>query len=332
MTHVLITGGLGFLGSNLADRLIGDGHSVVLLDDLSTGRMNNLIHLYRRHPKEASKGKILFVNVDITESKNKIFQEVDKVKKFGRIQEIYHLACPASPPKYYLNPLKTLDINYVGTQNILKLAKAYNIKVLFTSTSEIYGDPLVHPQPESYNGNVDPLSPRSVYDEGKRVAETLVSEYGRQGLRTRIVRISNTYGPRMDPYDGRVVTNFIKQCLAGRNITVYGDGSQTRSLCYVDDNIDGLIKVMGNNDFFNVAVNVGNSDEITMLDLAKKIKGLTGSWKSEIVFEPLPVSDPKQRQLDFAKLRTTGWSPEVSMDDGLKKTIDYMKSELELML
>lgn len=326
MSNILITGGLGFIGTNLADSLLKNGDLVFIVDDLSTGRLSNLTWLYRKN-KEATRDKrVIFVQVDIT-NKEKLFASLNNAGAW-KIDQVYHLACPASPPKYWRDPVKTLDINYLGTKNVLDYAVSSKAKILFSSTSEIYGDPEVHPQPETYNGNVDPLSPRSVYDEGKRVAETLVSEYHRQfGIHTKIARISNTYGPRMDPDDGRVVTNFIKQALKGEDITIYGEGNQTRSLCYISDNIDALLKIMNTDRFVNEAVNIGTPFEITMSNLAQKIHRLTDS-RSKFVYRPLPPSDPKQRQLETNKLRSLIWEPQVEMDIGLKNTISYMKEEL----
>src|SRR5512139_2923609 len=299
----LVTGGVGFLGSHLCERLLRDGQEVICLDNFFTGRRKN-IHQFLGNPN------FELIRHDIVEP---ILVEVDR---------IYHLACPASPIHYQYNPVKTIKTNVLGTHNMLGLAKRTKARFLLASTSEVYGDPRVHPQTEDYWGNVNPIGIRSCYDEGKRVAETFAMDYHRQNrLDVRIVRIFNTYGPRMLADDGRVVSNFIVQALRGDDITVYGEGSQTRSFCYVDDLIEGLVRMMNAEDFSG-PVNLGNPEEFTILELARKIIALTSS-RSKIVYKPLPSDDPTQRQPDIALAqRKLGWQPMVGVDDGLKRTID----------
>jgi UDP-glucuronate decarboxylase len=307
--RILVTGGAGFLGSHLCGRLLRDGHEVICLDNFFTGRRKN-IHAYLADPN------FELLRHDVVEP---LLLEVDR---------IYHLACPASPVHYQYNPVKTIKTNVLGTHNMLGLAKRTRARFLLASTSEVYGDPKVHPQTEDYWGNVNPIGIRSCYDEGKRVAETFTMDYHRQNrVDIRIVRIFNTYGPRMLPDDGRVVSNFIVQALKGENITVYGDGSQTRSFCYVDDLIDGMVRMMGSEDFTG-PVNLGNPEEFTILALAKKIIAMTGS-RSKIAFKPLPSDDPTQRQpaIGLAKQKLS-WQPKVSVDEGFKTTIDYFRKEL----
>ncbi len=305
---ILVTGGAGFLGSHLCERLLADGHEVVCLDNYFTGQKQNVVHLLENPYFE-------LIRHDVTMP---FFIEVD---------EIYNLACPASPIHYQYNPIKTVKTSVMGAINMLGLAKRIRAKVLQASTSEVYGDPLVHPQTESYWGHVNPIGERACYDEGKRAAETLFVNYHRQNkVRIKIVRIFNTYGPRMHPNDGRVVSNFIVQALQGKDITVYGDGSQTRSFCYVDDLVDGLIRMMGTAESFTGPVNMGNPEEITILELAKKIISMTGS-KSKIIYEPLPSDDPVQRQPDITIARKElQWDPKIKFDDVLKKTINYFRS------
>jgi UDP-glucuronate decarboxylase len=307
--RILVTGGAGFLGSHLCERLLREGHEVICLDNFFTGRRKN-IHAYLADPN------FELVRHDVVEP---ILLEVDR---------IYHLACPASPVHYQYNPVKTIKTNVLGTHNMLGLAKRTRARFLLASTSEVYGDPKVHPQTEDYWGNVNPIGIRSCYDEGKRVAETFTMDYHRQShVDVRIVRIFNTYGPRMLPDDGRVVSNFIVQALRGEDITVYGDGSQTRSFCYVDDLIDGLVRMMGSENFTG-PVNLGNPEEFTILALAEKIIAMTGS-RSKIAFKPLPSDDPTQRQpaIVLAKQKL-GWQPKVTVDEGFKTTIDYFRKEL----
>ncbi|MBS1125064.1 MAG: NAD-dependent dehydratase [Nitrospirae bacterium] len=307
--RILVTGGAGFLGSHLCERLLKEGHEVVCLDNFFTGRRRN-IHPYLANPD------FELVRHDVVEP---ILLEVDR---------IYHLACPASPVHYQYNPVKTIKTNVLGTHNMLGLAKRTRARFLLASTSEVYGDPKVHPQTEDYWGNVNPIGFRSCYDEGKRVAETFTMDYHRQNrVDVRIVRIFNTYGPRMLADDGRVVSNFIVQALKGDDITVYGDGSQTRSFCYVDDLVDGLARMMENDGFIG-PVNLGNPREFTILELAKKIITMTGS-RSKIVLRPLPSDDPTQRQPDIALAKQKlGWQPKVDVDNGFNVTIDYFRKEL----
>ncbi len=307
--RILVTGGAGFLGSHLCERLLREKHEVVCLDNFFTGRRRNL-HPYLANPD------FELVRHDIVEP---VLLEVD---------QIYHLACPASPVHYQYNPVKTIKTNVLGTHNMLGLAKRTRARFLLASTSEVYGDPKVHPQTEDYWGNVNPIGIRSCYDEGKRVAETFTMDYHRQNrVDVRIVRIFNTYGPRMLANDGRVVSNFIVQALKGDDITVYGDGSQTRSFCYVDDLIDGMVRMMEAENFIG-PVNLGNPREFTILELAKKIIAMTGS-RSKIVLKPLPSDDPTQRQPDIAlaKLKL-GWQPKVDVDEGFAVTIEYFRKEL----
>jgi len=307
--RILVTGGAGFLGSHLCERLLKEGHEVVCLDNFFTGRRRN-IHPYLANPD------FELVRHDVVEP---ILLEVDR---------IYHLACPASPVHYQYNPVKTIKTNVLGTHNMLGLAKRTRARFLLASTSEVYGDPKVHPQTEDYWGNVNPIGFRSCYDEGKRVAETFTMDYHRQNrVDVRIVRIFNTYGPRMLADDGRVVSNFIVQALKGDDITVYGDGSQTRSFCFVDDLLDGMVRMMENEGFIG-PVNLGNPREFTILELAKKINAMTGS-RSKIVLKPLPSDDPTQRQPDIALAKQKlGWQPKVDVDNGFNVTIDYFRKEL----
>jgi UDP-glucuronate decarboxylase len=307
--RILVTGGAGFLGSHLCERLIRDGHEVICLDNFFTGRRRN-IHALLTSPD------FELVRHDIVEP---IMLEVDR---------IYHLACPASPVHYQYNPVKTIKTNVLGTHNMLGLAKRTRARFLLASTSEVYGDPAVHPQTEDYWGNVNPIGIRSCYDEGKRVAETFTMDYHRQNrVDVRIVRIFNTYGPRMLADDGRVVSNFIVQALKGDDITVYGDGSQTRSFCFVDDLIEGMVRMMESENFIG-PVNLGNPYEFTILELAQKIIAMTGS-RSKIVQKPLPSDDPTQRQPDITLAKQKlGWQPKVDVDEGFKVTIDYFRKEL----
>jgi len=308
--RILVTGGAGFLGSHLCDRLTQEGHDVLCLDNFFTGTKKNIRHLLGLPNFELIRHDLV----------HPIFLEVD---------EIYNLACPASPVHYQYNPVKTVKTSVMGAIHMLGLAKRVRAKILQASTSEVYGNPTMHPQPETYWGNVNTIGPRSCYDEGKRCAETLFFDYHRQNkVNIRVVRIFNTYGPRMDPNDGRVVSNFIVQALAGQEITVYGDGSQTRSFCYVDDLIEGLIRMMNAPDDFTGPVNLGNPTEFSMLELAERIIGLTGSG-SPIVFKPLPQDDPLQRQPDISlAIQRLQWEPVTALEAGLKKTIAYFKEIL----
>jgi UDP-glucuronate decarboxylase len=302
--RILVTGGAGFIGSHLCERLLVDGHEVVCLDNFFTGSKKNIHHLLDSHNFE-------LVRHDITEP---ILLEVDR---------IFNLACPASPVHYQYNPVKTVKTSVMGTINMLGLAKRVKARILQASTSEVYGDPTVHPQTEAYWGNVNPIGIRSCYDEGKRVAETLMMDYHRQNaVDIRIIRIFNTYGPRMAENDGRVVSNFITQALRGEDITVYGDGSQTRSFCYASDLVEGIVRMM-NCDGFIGPVNLGNPAETSILEFAERIIALTGS-SSRIVFKALPADDPRQRQPDIALAgEKLGWKPVVPVEEGLKRTIDY---------
>lgn len=308
--RILVTGGAGFLGSHLIDRLLGQGHEVLCADNLFTGTKRNIDHLHN-HPR------FEFMRHDVTFP---LYVEVD---------EIYNLACPASPIHYQHDPVQTTKTSVHGAINVLGLAKRLKCKVFQASTSEVYGDPAVHPQPESYWGNVNPIGPRSCYDEGKRCAETLFFDYHRQhGLEIKVARIFNTYGPRMHHADGRVVSNFIVQGLRGQPITIYGDGSQTRSFCYVDDLIDGFIRLMESDASLTGPVNLGNPGEFTMVELADKIIKMTGS-SSKILFQDLPQDDPKQRRPDISLAKERlDWEPSVALDQGLGWTVDYFKKLL----
>ena len=306
--RILITGGAGFLGSHLCDRLIAEGHDVLCLDNFFTGSKKNISHLI-------GKPNFELIRHDLV---HPAFFEVD---------EIYNLACPASPVHYQYNPVKTVKTNVIGAINMLGLAKRVSAKILQASTSEIYGNPVVHPQKEAYWGNVNTIGIRSCYDEGKRCAETLFFDYHRQNkVNIRVVRIFNTYGPRMHPNDGRVVSNFIVQALEKKEITIYGDGKQTRSFCYVDDLIEGMIRMMNGPDDFVGPVNLGTSDEFSILDLANMIIKLTGS-RSRITFKPLPQDDPLQRKPDISLARQRlDWEPELGLKNGLKRTIEYFRA------
>ena len=308
MKRILVTGGAGFIGSHLCERLLKDGNDVICLDNYFTGSKDNIRHLITNDHFE-------LVRHDITQPYT------------AEVDEIYNLACPASPVHYQHDPVKTIQTCVIGSMNMLGLAKRVGAKILQASTSEVYGDPHIHPQVEEYWGNVNPIGIRSCYDEGKRCAETLFMDYHRQNnLRIKIIRIFNTYGPRMSMNDGRVVSNFIVQALQGKDITIYGDGKQTRSFQYVDDLVEGMVRMMETGDDFTGPVNIGNPGEFTMLELAQKVIELTGS-KSKIVFEPLPQDDPRQRKPDIslANRMLGGWQPEIKLDEGLEHTIDYFK-------
>ena len=308
--RILVTGGAGFLGSHLCERLIAEGHDVICLDNLFTGVKDNIRHLIGHNRFELVRHDVTFP----------IYVEVDR---------IYNLACPASPVHYQYNAVKTIKTSVMGAINILGLAKRVKARVLQASTSEVYGDPSVHPQREDYWGNVNPVGIRSCYDEGKRVAETLFFDYHRMNnVDIRVMRIFNTYGPRMRPDDGRVVSNFIVQALKGEDITLFGDGSQTRSFCYVDDLIEGMVRLMRCEDCTG-PVNIGNPGEFTIRELAEKVIAITGST-SKIVFRPLPSDDPRQRQPDITLARTKlQWEPRVKLDEGLSKTIDYFREYIK---
>ena len=312
MNGILVTGGAGFLGSHLCDRLIKDGHDVLCLDNFFTGSKQNIAHLIGNPNFE-------LIRHDVTYP---VSVEVD---------QIFNLACPASPIHYQLDPVQTTKTSVHGAINVLDLALRLKARVFQASTSEVYGDPEQHPQQESYWGRVNPIGPRSCYDEAKRCAETLYFDYHREyNLDIKVVRIFNTYGPRMHPNDGRVVSNFIVQALKGENITMYGTGSQTRSFCYVDDLIEGFVRMMATEKGVTGPINLGNPGEFTMLELAEKVIQLTGS-KSKLVFMPLPTDDPKQRQPDITLAKENlGWQPKVNLEDGLKETISYFKKLLNV--
>lgn len=310
MKRAIITGGAGFLGSHLADKLISEGYFVIAIDNLYTGSEKNIAHL------EGSES-FKFVNADIRE----------KIEVDGDIDEIYNLACPASPPHYQRAPIFTLDTNYLGMKNVLTLAKEKNARVLQASTSEIYGDPLEHPQKESYKGNVNTFGIRSCYDEGKRITETLCLEYNRAfGVEIKVIRIFNTYGPRMDAFDGRVVSNFITQAIKGEKITIYGDGSQTRAFCFVSDLIEGIYRMMTYDKDFVGPINLGNTGEFSVKELAEIIIEYTKS-PSQIEYLPLPSDDPTRRRPDISLAKEKlNWEPKVSLREGVAKTVDYFKS------
>ncbi|MBQ5663584.1 MAG: SDR family oxidoreductase [Bacteroidaceae bacterium] len=308
MKRILVTGGAGFIGSHLCERLLNEGNDVICLDNYFTGNKDNIRHLISNDHFE-------LVRHDITKPYT------------AEVDEIYNLACPASPVHYQYDAVKTIQTCVIGSMNMLGLAKQVRAKILQASTSEVYGDPTIHPQVESYWGNVNPIGIRSCYDEGKRCAETLFMDYHRQNnLCIKIIRIFNTYGPRMSMNDGRVVSNFIVQALRGEDITIYGDGKQTRSFQYVDDLVEGMIRMMNTEDGFTGPVNIGNPGEFTMLELAEKVIELTGS-KSKIIFQPLPQDDPRQRKPDItvAREKLNGWQPQIQLTEGLQRTIDYFK-------
>lgn len=312
LMRILVTGGAGFIGSHLCERLLNDGNEVICLDNFFTGRKANILHLLDDRNFE-------LIRHDVTEP---ILLEVE---------QIYNLACPASPIHYQFNPVKTVKTSVMGTINMLGMAKRVKARILQASTSEVYGDPLVHPQPENYWGNVNPIGPRSCYDEGKRVAETLMMDYHRQnGVDTRIVRIFNTYGERMLENDGRVVSNFIVQALRGRPLTIYGDGTQTRSFCYVSDLVEGLIKLMNTEtEDIHLPVNLGNPEEFTMKELAGEVAKATGR-EIRIEHLPLPPDDPRQRKPDITRARKLlGWQPQVKLAEGLQRTANYFASVID---
>ena len=311
MKKILVTGGAGFLGSHLCDRLIAQGHQVVCLDSFFTGNERNVAGLVG-HPA------FTLMRHDV----------VDAVRIDG-LDEIYNLACPASPVHYQYDPIHTMKTSVLGALNMLELARATGDEVFQASTSEVYGDPTVHPQPEAYWGNVNTIGIRSCYDEGKRAAETLFFDYQRaHSLKIKVVRIFNTYGPRMAADDGRVVSNFIVQALRGEDLTVYGDGSQTRSFCYADDLVEGFMRLMNSDDAVTGPINMGNPGEFTMIELAERVLRLTGS-KSKLIFMPLPQDDPKQRQPDITRAKSVlGWEPKVALEQGLEKTIAYFRTVL----
>lgn len=307
MKRILVTGGAGFLGSHLCDRLIKDGNDVLCVDNFFTGSKINIAHLIGNPYFELMRHDVTF-------------------PLYVEVEQIYNLACPASPVHYQFDPVQTTKTSVHGAINMLGLAKRVKARIFQASTSEVYGDPVLHPQPESYWGNVNPIGPRSCYDEGKRCAETLFFDYYRQhNLDIKVARIFNTYGPRMHPNDGRVVSNFIVQALKGDDITIYGDGQQTRSFCYVDDMIEGFIRLMNSGDTTTGPVNLGNPGEYTMLELAETVLKLADS-SSKLVYKPLPQDDPRQRQPDITlATNSLGWAPQVNLEDGLKETIDYFR-------
>jgi UDP-glucuronate decarboxylase len=309
---VIVTGGAGFLGSHLCDRLLDDGHHVLCVDNFYSGTKDNVLHLLDHHRFE-------LLRHDVT------------VPLFVEGEEIYNLACPASPVHYQFDPVQTVKTNVHGAINVLGLARRTKARIFQASTSEIYGDPHVHPQVESYWGHVNPIGPRACYDEGKRCAETLFFDYHRQhGVRIKVGRIFNTYGPRMQINDGRVVSNFIVQALRGEPITLYGDGSQTRSFCYVSDLVEAFVRLMDTPDDLTGPVNLGNPVEHTVLELAQKVIELTGS-RSNIVHKPLPVNDPARRRPDIAQAKSVlGWEPKVGIDEGLKRTVEYFEKALTI--
>ena len=308
--RILITGGAGFIGSHLCERLLKEGNEVICIDNFFTGRKDNIIHLLNNP-------KFQLITHDII---NPLSITVD---------EIYNFACPASPPHYQYDPIFTLKTNILGSINMLEIAKSFNSKIMQASTSEVYGDPLEHPQKESYRGNVNPIGPRACYDEGKRAAETLFFDYWRKfNIKIKVIRIFNTYGPRMREDDGRVVSNFIVQALKGEDITVYGDGTQTRSFCYISDLIEGIVKMMESPDDFRGPVNLGNPGEFKIIELAEMVIKMTNS-KSKIVYKPLPEDDPKVRKPDITLAKTKlNWEPKVPLEEGLKETINYFKTKL----
>ncbi|WP_194774691.1 UDP-glucuronic acid decarboxylase family protein [Pararhodonellum marinum] len=310
MKRILVSGGSGFLGSHLCEKLLKEGNEVLCVDNLFTGRKSNIHHLLSHKNFE-------FLRHDIT---HPLYAEVD---------EIYNLACPASPLHYQFDPIQTTKTSVMGAINMLGLAKRLKIKVLQASTSEVYGDPEINPQPESYKGCVNPIGIRACYDEGKRVAETLFFDYHRQHqVKIKVIRIFNTYGPRMQPNDGRVVSNFILQALKGEDLTIFGEGTQSRSFCYVDDLIDGMYRLMNSNEHLTGPVNIGNPNEMTMLELAEKIILMTGS-RSKLRFLPLPQDDPLQRRPDISQAkRELDWEPKTHLDQGLEKTIQYFEKVL----
>jgi len=309
--RILITGGAGFLGSHLCDKLIAQGHEVLCVDNFFTGARGNIAHLLDNKKFELMRHDVTFP----------LYVEVD---------EIYNLACPASPVHYQFDPVQTTKTSVMGAINVLGLAKRLKIKVLQASTSEVYGDPEIHPQPESYKGSVNPIGIRACYDEGKRCAETLFFDYHRQhDVKIKVMRIFNTYGPRMHPNDGRVVSNFIVQALQGKDITVYGEGNQTRSFCYCDDLLDGMMKLMNSDDGITGPINIGNPSEFTILELAQKVIELTGS-KSKIIYMPLPQDDPMQRKPVITQAKEKlGWEPKIALEEGLRKTIEYFEKTIE---
>ena len=318
---ILVTGGAGFVGSHLCTELLNQDHQVFCVDNLYTGREQNIEHL-------KSNKNFRFINFDI--SNPMAYNLLTEEYHVDKYDQIYHLASPASPPAYMKDPLYTIKTNFLGTQNALDIANLHKSTILLASTSEVYGDPSVHPQPETYWGNVNPIGPRSCYDEGKRIAETLTMEYGNKfGINYKIIRIFNTYGPHMDPKDGRVVSNFITQALKDEDITIYGDGKQTRSFQYVSDLVAGMMKLMNSPDNVTGPVNIGNPGEFTMIELAEKILEKLSDSKSKLVFRELPKNDPMQRKPEIRKAKELlDWEPKINLDKGLELTIPYFAKSI----
>ena len=323
MKNIIIFGGAGFIGTNLTKRLLNSGNKIICVDNYFTGRKTNINQFFTNK-------NYLYVIGDITK-KDTFIKLKDAIEDFfyNFVDEIYNLACPASPPKYQIDPLYTIHAS-LAVENICKLAIKYNAKMMHSSTSEVYGDPIVHPQTEDYRGNVNTMGPRSCYDEGKRIAETIIYEYVKKGCRAKVIRIFNTYGPYMDPNDGRVISNFVCQALLNKDITIYGDGQQTRSFQYIDDLLDGMEAMMNTEDDFIGPVNIGSPYEFTMLDLAKLVLNKIPESTSNIIYKDLPKDDPTQRKANIDKLYfKTGWSPFRTLDNGLDKTIKYFAKELQ---
>jgi len=321
--HIIIFGGAGFIGTNLTKRLLDAGNKVICVDNLFTGRKSNIEQFLEHH-------NYYWLNQDITS--NDCYDVVKMLVSIvfdSKVDEIYNLACPASPPKYQIDPIYTIHVS-LAIEDICKLAIEYNAKMLHSSTSEVYGDPIVHPQTEDYRGNVNTMGPRACYDEGKRIAETIIYEYIKKGCRAKVIRIFNTYGPYMDPNDGRVISNFVCQALLNKDITIYGDGQQTRSFQYVDDLLDGMEAMMNTEDDFVGPVNIGSSYEFTMFELAQLVLKKITLSTSNIIYKDLPKDDPTQRKANIDKLNSkTGWSPFRTLDEGLDKTIPYFADELK---
>ena len=323
MKHIIIFGGAGFIGTNLTKRLLDAGNKVICVDNLFTGRKSNIEQFLEHH-------NYYWLNQDITS--NDCYDVVKMLVSIvfdSKVDEIYNLACPASPPKYQIDPIYTIHVS-LAIEDICKLAIEYNAKMLHSSTSEVYGDPIVHPQTEDYRGNVNTMGPRACYDEGKRIAETIIYEYIKKGCRAKVIRIFNTYGPYMDPNDGRVISNFVCQALLNKDITIYGDGQQTRSFQYVDDLLDGMEAMMNTEDDFVGPVNIGSPYEFTMFELAQLVLKKITLSTSNIIYKDLPKDDPTQRKANIDKLNSkTGWSPFRTLDEGLDKTIPYFADELK---
>ena len=323
MKHIIIFGGAGFIGTNLTKRLLSDGHKIICVDNLFTGRQTNINNFMLNKNYTCLTGDI--TNEDTFIRLNNVIEDFF----YNCVDEIYNLACPASPPKYQIDPIYTIHVS-LAVERICKLAMEYNAKMMHSSTSEVYGEPNVHPQVEKYRGNVNTMGPRSCYDEGKRIAETIVYEYAKLGCKAKIIRIFNTYGPYMDPNDGRAISNFICQAMLNRNITIYGDGTQTRSFQYIDDLIEGMLAMMNTEEEYIGPVNIGNPQEINMNDLVNLILKKIPLSKSKIIYEDLPQDDPTKRCANIHKLNyKTGWKPVVNIEEGLKRTIIYFQNELQ---